>query len=91
MGCAPISSCRGHPKKYSCYHPHVVFFSAEDAARKLVNLARRSRLEVGLVNENIENQGGLNLFTRDVMVMLDFSREIRNAFGSETKKRARKK
>jgi hypothetical protein len=81
MGCAPFSSCRGHPGQVSREHAHVVFFARKDMARRLMNLVKGSMLEVGLINERAEQYGCLNLYARDCVTMLNFSKMMRDRFG----------
>jgi hypothetical protein len=71
---AVVSSCRGHGGYKDKAHPYVAFWCKRDQARALRELAKGE--PVGLVDQDLEGPVGLNLYSNNVMSLLEFSKKL---------------
>jgi len=78
-GCAPLTSCSGHPKGAKGIVPNIVFFAHEPIAKKLLDLAITSK--IGLENlETDEEYNGLIVYSNSIIGLMDFSQTLYNNF-----------
>ncbi len=78
-GCAPLTSCSGHPRGAKGVVPNVVFFSHEPVAKKLLDLAITSK--IGLENlETDEGYTGLMIYSNSIVGLMDFSQTLYKNF-----------
>lgn len=76
FGGAPVSSCRHHPERSNEEQPYVAFWCRKKMAKNLAEIAKRQ--PIGIENYDIENYGGLIIWGRNILNLLDFSHRIYN-------------
>ena len=72
LGCAPASSCRGHPNNHEYNQPYVSFWATPTIARKLLPLVRGK--EIAILNYNeFDFKKGLVIYSSSIVHLMSLA------------------
>lgn len=85
LGCAPASSCRGHPNNHEYNQPYVAFWATPTIGRKILPLVRGK--EIAILNYNeFDFRRGLLIYSKNILPLMSLARALYEHENPQVKK-----